>query len=105
MEKPEYLFNVRESAFPNRDEEPAVVPPLATAGRTRIRQSVASPRRGKWLISHSLAQLADTVFGFTCMEIVTKQFEVSPRSVPRCRCVPGGGGSPSGEDSIEGNRW
>ena len=81
-----------------------VAPPLATDGRTRIRQPVAPSRRGKWPISHSLARLADTVFGLTCMEIVTKQFEVSPRSVPRCRFVPRPSGSPSREGSEEGNR-
>ena len=104
MEKLEHRFNVRMRAQFGRDEEARVAPSLATGGRTCIRQPVALPRRGKWPISYSLARLADTVFGFTCMKIVAKQFEVSPRSVPRGRCVRGRGRSPSQESPEEGNR-
>ena len=77
---------------------------LATGRRTRMRQPVAQQGRGEWPISHALARLDGAVFGFTRMEIVTKQFEVSQRTVPRCRCVLACGGSPSQKGSEGGTR-
>ena len=103
METLEHPFNVPTRALLGRDGETDVEPSVATGGRTRIRQPVAPSRRGKWPISHSLARLADTMFGLTFMEIVTNQFETPPRSVLRCRFVPRPIGSPGREGSEEGH--
>ena len=59
---------------------------------------------GNGLFPARLRALPTPLFGLTCMSMVTKQVEVSPRSVPRCRCGRGRGGSPSRKGSEEGNR-
>ena len=102
METLEHPFNVPIRALPGRDGEHAL-----RRDWRRFTESGSGnplPRRDVGNGLFPTPCLADTLFGLICMNIVTKQFEVAPRSVPRCRWVPSRGGSPSQEVSEEGNR-
>jgi len=76
---------------------------LAEAPRYRI-NSLPYGNVGNGLFPTRLRALPTPLLGLTCMSVVTEQFEVSPRRVPRCQCVPARGGSQSQEGSEEGSR-
>ena len=86
------LREVRLNGFPGA---------LAEVHRHRI-NSLPRGNVGNGQFATRLRALPTPLFGLACVLAVTEQFEVSPRSVPRCQCVPGRGGSPSHEGSEEG---
>ena len=91
---PAPLREVRLNGFPGA---------LAEVHRHRV-DSLPRGNVGNGLFPTRLRALPTPLFGLTCVSVVTEQFEVSPRSVPRCRCVPNHSGSPSQKGSESRNR-
>lgn len=87
-----------------RGGEPASSSHWRRVAEPRSGNPLARRDVGNGLFPTHLRALPTPCSGSHRMEIVTNQFEVSPGSVPRCRCVPERGGSPSQKGSEEGNR-
>ena len=91
---PAPLREVRLNGFPGA---------LAEVPRHRI-DSLPRGNVGNGLFPGRFRGLPTPLFGLTCVSVLTEQPKVPPKSVLRCRCVPGRGGSPSQEGSEEVSR-
>jgi len=103
MDSPALLAFVRPTAAPREVRLNGFPGTLAEVHRHRI-NSLPRGNVGNGLFPTRLRTLPTPLFGLTCVSVLTEQSEVPSRSVPRCRWVPGRGGSRSQKGSEEGNR-